>query len=97
MTSRKRLAAAVGELLQRFGSLWLAEAFLDEFKKNPEWHDDGDRRRLADLEALVVNWLRRDRASENRWRRDVGEPPLPKREPWTGKRSRKKSKRKAGA
>ncbi len=95
MTSRKRLAAAVGELLERFHPIWVAEAFLAEYRKRSAQHWGDDRKRVADLEALVVAWLRRDRADENKHRRRWGEPLLPKREPWTGKRSRKKAKRKA--
>ena len=94
MTSRKRLAAAVGELLDRYGSLWIAEALLDEYAKRSEWHAADDRRRITDLETLVVSWLRRDRAEQNKERREWGEPLLPKKEPWTSKRSRKKAKRK---
>ena len=95
MTSRKRLAAAVGELLERYGSLWIAEALLDEYGKRSEWHAEDDKKRVADLEALVVSWLRRDRAEQNKQRREWGEPLLPKKEPWTGKRTRQKAKRKS--
>ncbi len=94
MTSRKRLAAAVGELLKRFHPIWVAEGFLAEYRKPSEWHGHDDRKRVADLEALVVTWLRRDLAEENRERRERGLPPLPKKKPWTGKRSRKKATRK---
>ena len=94
MTSRKRLAAAVGELLDRFHAIWVAEAFLAEYRERSvqDWEDD--RKRVAELESLVVSWLRRDRADENKRRREWGEPLLPKKEPWTGKRTRKKAKRK---
>jgi hypothetical protein len=95
MTSRKRLAAAVGELLNRFSPVWIAEAFLAEYRELGDWNFREDRKRIDELEALVVVWLRRSRAEENKDRRQLGLPPLPKKKPWTGKRSRKKAKRKA--
>jgi hypothetical protein len=95
MTSRKRLAAAVGELLQRFSPIWIAEALLNEYRKPNHWHDREDRKLIAELEAMIVVWLRRRRTEENKERRQVGWRLLPKKEPWTGKRTRKKAKRKA--
>jgi hypothetical protein len=96
MTSRKRLAAAVGELLQRFSPTWIAEAFLAEYRELGDWNFREDRKRIDELEAMVVVWLRRSRAEENKERRQFGLPLLPKKKPWTGKRSRKKATRKAG-
>ncbi len=94
MTSRKRLAAAVGELVERFSPIWIAEAFLAEYRKRDEWHFNDDRKRIADLEAMVVVWLRRSRTEENKERRRAGWPLLPEKEPWTGKRSKNKAKQK---
>jgi len=94
MISRKRLAAAIAGLLNESHPIWLAEAFLVAYRNSPRagWRDDDLC--MAELEAMIVVWLRRERTEENKHRRRWGEPLLPKREPWTGKRTRKKRPRK---